>query len=184
MSFYLRQGPWCPCERSCNTASGTLELGVSAYECDFLSPGSFKGKGKAFQKRERAFSGQQRKHLGSGSPFYVVTGNVVGTGADGEPLLKKVVAHVRVVWDEVGQFNTTGKVTKRPHAPHPGYPNCRCLTVDELDEHERREQKEEWRRMAEDAADEEPLDIEFLASDRWLVWLCPKRAQTHRIVSG
>jgi hypothetical protein len=31
--MYLRQGEWCECERSYNTASGKFEAGVSVFEC-------------------------------------------------------------------------------------------------------------------------------------------------------
>ena len=160
MMLFLRQGSWCACERSCNSATLALEDGVSAYECAAVSQGSFKGAGVGFAKRERAFPGQRRRLLGHGPPFYVVTGDVVGTGSDNEPLLKRVQAHAVVQWDGGGLFNTTGSVQSQPLANHPGFPDCQCLTSDQLDDLERKRDQEEWERLREEAGDE-PLDVEF-----------------------
>lgn len=157
MNFYLRQGGWCSCERSCNSASLGLEDGVSAYECDGSGP--WAGRGEAFAKRERAFRGQQRRLLGGLSPWYLVTGDVVGTGADGEPLLKNVVAHREIAWDGQAHFVDVGACASPIVALHPEHPSCRCMTPDDLDAHDA---EQSGGSSGDDLEDDlEPLEIEF-----------------------
>lgn len=124
---YIRQGSWCLCERSCNSASLTLEDGVSVYEARQVAPGKWEPHGVAWAKRARC---QQPRFLGydqeGRAPWFLVTGRRVGTGFDGEPVLKEVLAHQHLQWDGSQYFDVVGAVHQQPLAPHPGYPECYC----------------------------------------------------------
>src|SRR5690606_27843419 len=73
VQLYLRQGPWCQCERSCNAATGEREAGVSCYEVSSEGGGRWAGTGEAFEKRRRAF--RSTPHLiGVGSAWFLVSG--------------------------------------------------------------------------------------------------------------
>jgi len=131
--MYLRQGRWCECERSFNTAAGTFEAGVSVFECDDAQGGKWRGIGPAFAKHEKAFRGQQRTKLGGvGSIWFLVDGEVNGTGADKEPLLKNVIPRKIVAWDGSSFFLVTGEPTDDCHDNHPDYPECKCESIDDL----------------------------------------------------
>ena len=149
--YYLRQGAWCLCERSCNTAEGRLEDGVSAFECQSIAPEKWEGVGAAFEKRLGAHRGQ-RHVLGVGAPFFLVTGKVVGAGGDREPLLKEVEAHRAVQWDGTGCFVEVGPCRSEQVKSHPDYPECRCYGVDELD------QLDEYESLQENGTDPEGID--------------------------
>ncbi len=131
--MYLRQGRWCECERSFNTADGTFEAGVSVYECEATHEGGWRGTGPAFAKRERAFRGQQRTHLGGvDSIWFLVDGEIKGTGTDGEPLLKNVVPRKIVEWDGCSFFLVKGEPTDDCHDNHQDYPECTCESLDDI----------------------------------------------------
>lgn len=127
--MYLRIGEWCECERSCDTSRGRLEAGISVYECEDAGQGKWQGKGAAFAKRKRHM-GQQKK-LGPGT-WYLVTGERVGTGADKEPLLKKVTPHKIVVWDGSGFFIEKTVVQSIKYKHHQGFRECTCDSIDDI----------------------------------------------------
>jgi len=122
--MYLRKGEWCECERSFNTSAGEFEAGEG---------GNRRGHGAAFTKREQLFSGQRRKLLaGANTTWYLVTGDQVGTGADGEPLLKNVIPHRIVVWDGERFFRETRVLQSKVVNNHPGCPNCTCESIGDI----------------------------------------------------
>lgn len=127
--FFLRDGEWCKCERSCNTAAGRLECGVSVFECEDAGGGNWRGKGPAFTRREQVFKGQRRKLLCGRQTWYLVKGNCVGTGADGEPLLKTVTPHRIVVWDGEEFFQEKKTVQNISYKQHLEFPLCTCQAV-------------------------------------------------------
>jgi hypothetical protein len=86
---YLRFGPIPKNERSHNHAMGTIEKGVSVYELDENDNPIVPTKGE-WAADDLAF--RQRRETGT---RYIVQGDRVGTGHDGEPLLR----NVRIVKD-------------------------------------------------------------------------------------
>lgn len=92
-AIYLRIGRWDDSERSRNFATGEFEAGVSVYDLDPagapIDPGE--GEWSADDLRDR---------LAGDDPKFLVTGDVVGEGGDGEPLLRnvRVIGH----WQEGG----------------------------------------------------------------------------------
>ena len=81
-NVYLRIGDWNPDRPySKNWARGTLEKGLSVYDLgDDGLPVAPTGSEWAEQ--------DMRERLHSDEPKYLVTGRRVGTGHDGEPLLR------------------------------------------------------------------------------------------------
>jgi hypothetical protein len=131
--IYLRRDEWCQLEHSCNASSKQLEAGVSVFECDNSGNGKWRGVGPAFSQHERSFRGQGRKLLdGLNSTWYLVTGDMVGTGGDSEPLLKNVKPLKVVKWDKVDYFVEAEDVTQIEFMNHPGYPNCYCDSVEDV----------------------------------------------------
>lgn len=132
-TLYLRQHGWCHCERSFNTSKGDFEGGVSVYQCNHNEDGKWTGTGTAFSKRERSYKGQQRKDLGGQDAiWYLVSGEKVGTGGDGEPLVKNVCAQKVVAWDGCNFFVEESVVNGSQWSDHEGYPNCTCLNMDDM----------------------------------------------------
>lgn len=130
VKLFLRQNGWCHCGRSCNSFTGRLEEGVSVYDCEHVSGTNWRGVGPAFEKRERDFRGQQRKNLGSvEAKWYLVSGDRVGTGGDGDPLLRNVVAHKMVEWDGKDYFVEVSEAKGQIWSDHEGYPKCHCQTI-------------------------------------------------------
>lgn len=80
---YLRVGAWRDSEQSWNFATGGFEQGVSVYALD---P---EGMPVVPPDGEWAES-DLHDRLASDEPKYLVTGNVVGCGGDGEPLLRNL----------------------------------------------------------------------------------------------
>lgn len=156
-TFYLRQGAWCTCERSCNTAEATLEVGVSVFELAPAVGARWLGAGAAFAKRRRALGGQVHL-LAAGGPLYLVSGDAVGrTGADGEPLIRSVEVHGELAWDG-DAFVQVSACAEKPVKTHPGYPECRCYGVDDLNEPG---EGDDGQPAGDDAGDGELEDIEF-----------------------
>lgn len=155
VTYYIRQGAWCPCERSCDSANFKLEKGVSAFEAVSAAPNKWRAQGLAFEKRARACDRQQRKVLDAVEPWFLVSGTYVGTGYDGEPLLKGVKAHCRLEWDEAQLVVNVGPCDGLQHRRHPQFPDCVCLTPEALVEYEQSLQEDE------DIGPEEPIEIEF-----------------------
>src|SRR5437879_64462 len=96
---FIRNQVWCECERSCNVSTGQLEKGLSVYDCRRVSDGIWEPTGPGFDVRAKKFEGQERKHLDGLHPWYLVSGRLVGTGSDGEPLIKEVKVHATLGWD-------------------------------------------------------------------------------------
>ena len=91
---YLRWGAIPPGERSYNRREGHLEPGVSVGgEVAIDADGEYWWVGK-----EPLISLIGRYELDSTRPIYLVTGRVVDTGSDGEPLLRhvRILARLRV----------------------------------------------------------------------------------------
>lgn len=99
---FLRFGTWHASESSRNYATGAIEAGVSVYEAT--------AKGEIFTISTTNLTHQGEDDLRyrlrkrpEDEPIFLVTGDEVGTGGDGEPLLRRVKivrqldpAHVRV----------------------------------------------------------------------------------------
>lgn len=82
MTTYLRLGPWPEDERSRCWATGTIEEGVSVYALDPQGqPVAPSGEWAEVDLHER---------LALDEPKWLVTGDLVGTGHDGEPLLRNL----------------------------------------------------------------------------------------------
>ena len=97
---YLRFGPIPKSEQSHNHATGTIEKGVSVYALDENDNPIVPTK-REYAADDLAF--RQRRETGT---RYIVQGDRVGTGYDGEPLLRnvKVVKDIseepKYRWDE------------------------------------------------------------------------------------
>ena len=97
---YLRFGPIPKSEQSHNHAMGTIEKGVSVYALDENDNPIVPTKGE-WAADDLAF--RQRRETGT---RYIVQGDRVGTGYDGEPLLRnvKIVKDIsekpKYRWDE------------------------------------------------------------------------------------
>jgi hypothetical protein len=77
---YVRYGDIPVCGHSMNHANGTAEKGVSVFYGEKLP----NGRVRALPKNAIEFSSMA---LLRDRPLYIVTGDEVGTGSDGEPLL-------------------------------------------------------------------------------------------------
>lgn len=81
--IYIRFGELPRGGRSTNWATGETEAGISAYDTTYDGvTGCYKCYG--------ALQGAEINYLMRGANIYFVTGDVVGTGSDGEPLLANV----------------------------------------------------------------------------------------------
>lgn len=77
---YLRYGSCPKSGRSKNYRDNTLEAGVSVFNAEFAASGKYRIKGDSVQAAS-FYQLQDR-------PAYRVWGEIVGTGADGEPVLR------------------------------------------------------------------------------------------------
>jgi len=87
---FVRCGRWCSCLKSQIGTSKKFEAGISAY--------ASRRNGTTWQPTDRAF---WRKNFGTAtgsSPWYLLTGLIVGMGSDGEPVLKEAYAVARLAW--------------------------------------------------------------------------------------
>lgn len=87
MTRYLRIGAWHPSEQSRNYATGDIEAGVSVYDLD--------GQGRPIAPDGEWAEDDLRDRLASDEPKWLVEGDLVGEGHDGEPLLQ----NIRIVSD-------------------------------------------------------------------------------------
>lgn len=124
---FLRMHAWCQCERSCNTALGAREDGLSVYECTPVGSGVWKGTGAAYAKM-----------MGQGGPtfgdptWYLVTGTNTGNlGGDKEPLLQSVVPEKLLRWNAGSQLFEENGSPNFVYSNHENYPNCKCESVDD-----------------------------------------------------
>lgn len=82
--IYIRFGDLPKGGKSRNWASGEYERGVSVYRARYsVNTGTYQPFG--------ALPGAEIAHLMQGSKILLVTGDKVGTGSDGEPLLANVI---------------------------------------------------------------------------------------------
>lgn len=110
---FLRFGAWCPCECSCNSATKTLEAGVSVYEC-------YDDEALWRYIDTRAIA-KNEPSLGW-TPWVLVSGAVLPTrGGDGEPLLKDVVVVNALQWEPTQKRFAVFAARALPHQPHPGH---------------------------------------------------------------
>lgn len=84
--LYLRVGDWNPKhERSSNYATGDIEMGLSAYDLDDGGEPVVPESGNTdWQETDL------RDRMRGDDPKYLVQGDLVATGHDGEPLLRRV----------------------------------------------------------------------------------------------
>lgn len=83
--IYIRFGALPKGGKSRNWASGKYEDGVSVYRARYnVSTGTYQAWG--------ALPGAEIAHLMRGSKIWLVTGDKVGTGSDGEPLLSNIIS--------------------------------------------------------------------------------------------
>jgi len=98
-TVYVRFGEWRPNETSFNYASGGVEVGVSVFEAisqgdrfRVLLDDEHDPDGRQldtfFGWAERISS--QSRRMVKQTPIFIVSGDYVGVGYDGEPLLKKL----------------------------------------------------------------------------------------------
>jgi hypothetical protein len=121
---YLRVGDWHPSETSRNYAEGGTEAGVSVYRLHDGHPVTPEGDEESADIHAR-LAGDDPKHL--------VTGREVGTGAQGEPLLRDV-RHVGEYEAPAGghapgYVRGVGEVMHRVEAaarPPRGHATCSC----------------------------------------------------------
>lgn len=123
---FIRHGRWCRCERSCNSAKGTLEAGVSAYECVPADADLWTPTGPAWVKNGRHVEG-------SSTPWFLIEGDrVPSRGGDGEPLVEKVKFKACLRWNrQKSAFEKVGG--DAPEASdHAGYPSCQCKNAAQI----------------------------------------------------
>ena len=96
---YLRLGDWPEDERSMNHATGWKEEGVSVYEMNHIGhpldpdPGGESESGDTYGDMMNRFHRSRRGGDWTDSPAdraHIVTGEMVGVGHDGEPVLNNV----------------------------------------------------------------------------------------------
>lgn len=91
---YLRFGAWPTNELSGNWLDGLKEAGVSVYETNAeglpIYPVPVELMSDAPVSRAQEVRQDLDRRLRSKEPMYYVTGDVVGRGVDGEPLLRNV----------------------------------------------------------------------------------------------
>jgi GNAT superfamily N-acetyltransferase len=90
---YLRFGDWPKDERSRNHAEGWHEEGVSTYDLHHgrpVVPGDEIGYGEHGNDTHDELQGRIRGFRRGGHPAYVIKGEMVGVGHDGEPLLRGI----------------------------------------------------------------------------------------------
>ena len=121
-THFLRFDAWCACECSCNTATKTLEAGVSVYEAYQDGAHWRYIDSRAISKNETSLGW---------TPWVLVTGTVLGTRGigDGEPLLKNVAAVNALQWDPAQTRFAVLAPVDFPNRPHPGHGTrggCSC----------------------------------------------------------
>jgi len=120
---YIRYAPWCTCERSCNSAKGKLEAGLSVYEAQSAGIGCWAPKGAAWTKNSK--NGQPRVNT---QPWFLVTGDALpAVGGDGEPLLQNVHLVCELSWDGNRSLARRDDERLSTHIDkHRGHPECEC----------------------------------------------------------
>ncbi len=103
--YFIREGLWCQCERSCNWSSGLLTDGISVHACEEVVTGQWKALGRSWELR-----GGARFQI-SDAPWFLVSGLPLATlGGDSEPLIKMVQAHFELTWACRRQVFTMSRV--------------------------------------------------------------------------
>lgn len=88
---YIRFGGWPSDERSNNNVTGFKEEGVSVYEMDHRGYPSINWEGNFGNAQDDLVSRiTDLRRRRSDDPVFMVQGDVIGTGQDGEPLLRNV----------------------------------------------------------------------------------------------
>lgn len=101
--FYLRYGDLPSGGRSVNHATGKKEAGVSVYAAKWEPvSGRWRLDGNA-ELGAALFSAAQ------GRPVYLVSGEEVGRGSDGEPVLKKAKIVAGMAYDGDGSFRVNNE---------------------------------------------------------------------------
>lgn len=99
--IYVRIGTWRPEEYSLNYAKGDVEVGVSVFEAEpagnrlrILLDDEHDPDGRQADTLSgllaRIVEQRRRRDYMDQDPIFVVSGDYVGVGHDGEPLLKKL----------------------------------------------------------------------------------------------
>ena len=95
--IYIRFGALPKGGKSRNWASGEYERGVSVYRARYnVNTGTYQPFG--------ALPGAEIAHLLRGSQILLVTGDKVGTGSDGEPLLANVIIITELEYTTDGEY--------------------------------------------------------------------------------
>ncbi len=99
--IYIRFGDLPKGGKSRNWASGKYENGVSVYRARYnVNTGTYQTFG--------ALPGAEIAHLLRGSKILLVTGDKVGTGSDGEPLLANVIIIAELKYTD-GEYKSPEK---------------------------------------------------------------------------
>ena len=126
---FVRHGAWCSrCLRSCNSAGGALENGISAYDCDNVGQDQWRPKGAAWIKNRKSV-------LRSMTPWFLLEGDcTAGPGGDGEPLVHNFVVRYELAWDQLSDVfsrSNGASTTCKDHCLD-DQGNCRCCTALEI----------------------------------------------------
>lgn len=94
--LYIRWGKLPKAGRSRNHATGQREAGISVYWADY-NPGA----DTIDYDDASTLAGAALTHMFNGTPCYLVTGDEVGIGSDGEPLIRnaRIIASLTVTPD-------------------------------------------------------------------------------------
>lgn len=121
MMNFIRYGRWCECERSCNTARGSLEQGLSVYACR-KEQNTWVPLGPAWTKNKDTTKAPD-------AMWFLVEGQMIGsTGSDREPLIRNVTPVAFLKWNDNASVEVGNAKNANVTNPHEkdarGY--CRC----------------------------------------------------------
>lgn len=119
---FIRQKPWCECGRSCNTATGRFEAGLSVYECkvEVADEGRWRPTGAAWEK-------WGTNALRADLPWFLVTGHTeAGHGGDQEPLFESLTFVCHLEWDTEAESFVRKDEGPSYTGNHEGHPDCKC----------------------------------------------------------
>ena len=117
-TIFIRHGIWCECEKSCNSATGQLESGLSVYYCKKANGNTWSPLGQAWKKNGSTV-------WNSPTPWFLVEGKSTGAvGGDREPLIIDVKAKKCLEWDNTQKVFVELECDSPLPRNHKTHPKC------------------------------------------------------------